>query len=358
MAQYMLSHLETAACLWEAILELRDRPATDSDAIARALAMRKSFDALGTSALRYVVVNWVDALEAAWAASECDYPLSFDWDFVPRWIVETIDWSDPRNPAIRETPPASNAVEEVPTLSDPVGSTPACASYHDHLALLARARAALETPDDLDTAALAALIEDIGVCEDALSLSSLPWPIDIHAAAIEHRHGTNLHVAVDGASLDAEIAAFCREWWSEIGDERDSEGLDDGEVIAAYFDQHPSESYIKDRVRLVPASHPRTVVAETIEQGRYCVLSTAHLTVQTARLLDEWAAWPPTERPIDIAASVYGWFVPTRLPGQAQQARLPDDLLKLMAFGRERAFRFLLLDCDGDSADALPVHDW
>jgi hypothetical protein len=66
--------------------------------------MRKSFDALGTSALRYVVVNWVDALEAAWAASECDYPLSFDWDFVPRWIVETIDWSDPRNPAIRETP--------------------------------------------------------------------------------------------------------------------------------------------------------------------------------------------------------------------------------------------------------------
>lgn len=358
MAQYTLSHLETAACLWEAILELRDRPATDPDAIARALAIRKSFDALGTSALRYVVVNWVDALEASWAASEGDYPLSFDWDFVPHWIVETIDWSDPRNPAIREKAPASNAVEGVPTLSDPVGSTPVSASYHDHLALLARARAALETPDDLNAAALAALIEDIGVCEDALSLSQLPWPIDVHAASIVHRHGINLHVAVDGASLNAEIAAFCREWWSEIKNKRDHEALSDGEVIVAYFDRHPSESYIKDRVRLVPASHPQTVVAKTIEQGRYCVLSTAHLTVQTARLLDEWAAWPPTDRPIDIAASVHGWFVPTRLPGQAQQARLPDDLLKLMAFGRERAFRFLLLDCDGENAEALPVHDW
>lgn len=358
MAHYKLSDLETAACLWEAILELRDHPATDPDAIGLALAMRKAFNALGTATLRYVVVTWVDAVEAAWAAREGGYPLSFDWDFVPRWIVDTIDWSDPQHPVIREKSPASNAPDGIPAPFEAIRHAPTWASYHNHLALLARARAALETPDDLDAAALAALIEDIGVCEDALSQSQLPWPIDVHAAVIEHRHATNIHVAVDESTLDAEIAAFCREWWSEIDDERDPEALPEAEVIATYFDQHPSESYFKDQIRLGPASHPRTAVAERIEQGRYCVLSTAHLTVQTAGLLDQWASWPPTDRPIDIAASVYGWFVPTRLPGEAQQVQLPDDLLKLMAFGREHAFRFLLLDCDGDSADALPVHDW
>src|SRR3546814_8911894 len=44
--------LETAACLWEAVLTLRDHPATDPDAIALALAIRETCNAVGTADLR------------------------------------------------------------------------------------------------------------------------------------------------------------------------------------------------------------------------------------------------------------------------------------------------------------------
>ena len=61
MTRYTLSHLETAACLWEAVLELRDRPETTPDASSLALALRTCVDTLGTAALRLIVAGWVDA---------------------------------------------------------------------------------------------------------------------------------------------------------------------------------------------------------------------------------------------------------------------------------------------------------
>src|SRR3546814_20522066 len=80
---------------WGAVLALRSRPITDPDAIGLALAIGKTFDALGTAALRLTVVGWTDAVEASWREVENDYPLCFDWDFVPAWIIDHIDWSDP-----------------------------------------------------------------------------------------------------------------------------------------------------------------------------------------------------------------------------------------------------------------------
>ena len=41
--------------------------------------------------------------------------------------------------------------------------------------LLARARAAIETPADLDDAARAAVIEDIAAFEDCLAQDAIPW---------------------------------------------------------------------------------------------------------------------------------------------------------------------------------------
>ncbi|AOF95185.1 hypothetical protein BSY17_3347 (plasmid) [Sphingobium sp. RAC03] len=318
MTLYTLSHLETAACLWEAVLELRDRPVTNSDASSRALALHKCVDTLGTAALRLVVVGWVEAVEAAWRAVEGEYPLSFDWDFVPRWIADTVDWSDPRHPVIRGTAPAQNAKS---TLVPPAGygaaPPPAIGTSHkNHIA------------------------------------------IEVHAAVIEHRHGMNIHVAVDAMALDAEIAAYCREYWSEIDDSRDPKALSDAKVISSYFEQHPSESCTKDLIRFEPVAYARPLIAGLIEQGRYCVLSTAHLTVHTASCLDKWASWPPSDRPIDIAASVYGWFVPTRAIDDDRRAQLPQDLLRLIAFGRARGFQFLLFDCDGSDVDGLPLHHW
>jgi len=109
------SALDTAACLWEAVLTLRDHPATDPDAIALALAIRETCNVIGTASLRLTVVGWTSAVEAAWSAVADRYDLSFDWDFVPDWIVRHIDWSDPAHPTIRPDPlppdpdPAANA---------------------------------------------------------------------------------------------------------------------------------------------------------------------------------------------------------------------------------------------------------
>ena len=95
------SALETAACLWEAVLTLRDHPATDPDAIALALAIRETCNAVGTADVRLTVVSWASAVEAAWSAVADIYDLCFDWDFVPDWIIDHIDWSDPAHPTIR-----------------------------------------------------------------------------------------------------------------------------------------------------------------------------------------------------------------------------------------------------------------
>jgi len=98
------SALETAACIWEAVLTLRDHPATDPDAIALALAIRDTCNAVGTADLRLTAVGWTGAVEAAWSAVADGYDLCFDWDFVPGWIIDYIDWSDPAHPTIRPEP--------------------------------------------------------------------------------------------------------------------------------------------------------------------------------------------------------------------------------------------------------------
>lgn len=96
--------LETAACLWEAVLTLRDHPSSGPEAIARALAIRETCNAVGTADLRLRVVGWTSAVEAAWSAAADSYDLCFDWDFVPDWIVDHIDWSDPARPTIKPEP--------------------------------------------------------------------------------------------------------------------------------------------------------------------------------------------------------------------------------------------------------------
>jgi len=67
---------------------------------------------MGSSHLRLTVLGWTDLVDAAWInADGCEdmgrggqYDGSFDWDFVPGWIVANIDWSDPHNPAYRPSP--------------------------------------------------------------------------------------------------------------------------------------------------------------------------------------------------------------------------------------------------------------
>ena len=222
--------------------------------------------------------------------------------------------------------------------------------------LLARARAAIETPADLDDAARAAVIEDIAAFEDCLARGLIPWGFDIHIGSIDHKHGTNHYAALTQKALMAEVAEYCREWWSDIEDGRDPATLDDQTIADIYFDDHPSENLKTDRVHIDPLlADMQTLGPET---GHYCVIATAHLSTATAAMLDEWCAAATSDRPINVASTIYGWFVPAREVDDPTQAKLPADLLAAMKFARAHGFDHILFDCDAGSVEALPKHDW
>lgn len=222
--------------------------------------------------------------------------------------------------------------------------------------LLARARAAIETPGDLDDAARSVLTEDIGAFEDCLTAGKLPWPLDVHVGSIEHRNGTNQYAALTREALLAEIGKYCREWWADIEDQRDPAQLEDEAVADRYFEDHSSEYLIADRVRIDPAPFDRLM--PDVEAGRYCVLSTGHLSTATATLLTKWCTDAGSDRPINVASTLYGWFVSTRESDDAMRALLPADLSAAIQYGRTGGFDHILFDCDADAIDALPAFDW
>jgi hypothetical protein len=228
-------------------------------------------------------------------------------------------------------------------------------SKRDLARLLARARHAIEDPARLVEHDRAALLGALTSAETQVAGSPMPWSLEIHIASIEHRHGLNHYVALTRPALMGEVAAYCRECWSKIGDARDPGTLDDEAVASAYFDNHENEHLSSDRIEL-GASPP--AAGYLLETGWYCVLATAHLSTSTADLLDQWCSKEATDRPLNIASSIYGWFVPTRQVDPATQAQLPDDLLTAICFGRERGFDHILFDCDAGTADGLPVHSW
>lgn len=127
----------------------------------------------------------------------------------------------------------------------------------DHAALMARARAALETPADLDEAAVQALIEDIAVAEDRLALGPVPWAFEVHVGVIEHTKGMNTYAATTRAGLDSEMAEFCREWWHEISDPRDPASMKDEAVIDAYFEEHEREFVTTNRIQIDAPKLPK-----------------------------------------------------------------------------------------------------
>lgn len=104
-------HLETAACLWEAVMEMERCGAglygCTEEQNMRGAAIRATREAIGSSHLRLTVIGWTDAVDAAWQAVDDptgnnpgQYDESFDWDFVPGWIIANVDWSDPQGPRI------------------------------------------------------------------------------------------------------------------------------------------------------------------------------------------------------------------------------------------------------------------
>jgi hypothetical protein len=95
-----------------------------------------------------------------------------------------------------------------------------------------------------------------------------------------------------------------------------------------------------------------------LEFGRYLVLSTVHVCMKTADLLDEWAAIDPASRPLPVASTHYGWFIPTREVEVSDQPGIPAEVLAAMRFGREQGCDHLLFDCDAGVIDGLPSFPW
>lgn len=125
-------------------------------------------------------------------------------------------------------------------------------THHDAIALLARTRAALSTPDHHDSAARTALIGELAAAEAQLAASSLPWAIEVHLGIIEHRNGVDFHAALSHPELLQIIATYARSWWNEIDDARDPAGLSDAEVVDVYFEDHCSEGCVTTTVSLDP----------------------------------------------------------------------------------------------------------
>lgn len=95
-----------------------------------------------------------------------------------------------------------------------------------------------------------------------------------------------------------------------------------------------------------------------MEIGSHLVLSTVHVSMKTADLLDGWAALEPSSRPLAVASTHYGWFIPTREAEEPDRDQIPDDVLAAMRLGREQGCDYVLFDCDAGEIDALPTFPW
>lgn len=226
---------------------------------------------------------------------------------------------------------------------------------HFGAALLARARAALENPADLDNMDLRVLVDDLKSAEVHHVLHGVPWPVDVHVGHIEHRHGNNHYAMLSREALASEIAEYCREWWNEINDPRDPETLPDEGVISDYFENHDREYLSTERISI-----PNT--GEKQQSGlrirHYLVISNSHIRPATADLLDQWAHLLPEHRPVGVAETGYGWFVLTDPLDESDLEMIPDELAAAISFARGQGCRYLLLDRDGDEIDGLDLFDW
>ena len=94
-----------------------------------------------------------------------------------------------------------------------------------------------------------------------------------------------------------------------------------------------------------------------MEIETHLVLSTAHIAVTTAELLDRWASMQPGSRPHSVATTDYGWFVSTYLLEHVATPT-PTELTAILEFARGQGCAWVLLDRDGDTLAELPTFDW
>ncbi|CAM8634030.1 hypothetical protein [Sphingobium aquiterrae] len=224
----------------------------------------------------------------------------------------------------------------------------------EHLALLAQAKAAL-APHANGSSDVAAIIADLDVAISRISQTPVPWSIPIHVALIGHGQGTSLVAAVSHEGLLAQVAVYCRSQWSEINEDRDPAQLDPAIVVRDYFNRHPEDRLVSHMEWVDP---DLGYDADKLEMGNYLALSSSHISWPTTLRLDEWLTRDPSDRPISIADTHYGWFIATLPSSIDNEAELPGDLLDVLAFAQNKGCSYLVLDRDAPASDRLPCFEW
>jgi hypothetical protein len=98
----------------------------------------------------------------------------------------------------------------------------------------------------------------------------------------------------------------------------------------------------------------------TLEITKMLVLSTSHITAETAQLLEdrERAAIDTTSDrlPVFYSKSEYGWFV--YVSEDAEDQGYPSDMVEVLRYARSNDCGWLMFDCDADVIEDLPAYEW
>jgi hypothetical protein len=137
-----------------------------------------------------------------------------------------------------------------------------------------------EGNEDLDV--LGSAIRDLDL---RLAMKALPKPqvrgmpekgtMDVHTACITHDKGYELYVSATEKDLDAQMAEYCRDNWSEVENHRgvpnDPTGLDDREIATLFFEAHQkaeSETHVDTAVRRIRIDGPTNASVTAVPSGR------------------------------------------------------------------------------------------
>lgn len=97
-----------------------------------------------------------------------------------------------------------------------------------------------------------------------------------------------------------------------------------------------------------------TEMTSALEMRQMAVLSTAHVSEATARMLDRRVG---TKDGLNGGITQYGYVL--SVPDSAMRdTNLPEDLLAVFALAKAQGADYLYLDRDGDTHPDLQVFDW
>ncbi len=226
---------------------------------------------------------------------------------------------------------------------------------HDHVQLITRARAALETPADLSPDDMVCLIEDLAGAAERLQAFAVPWSLDIHVGTIAHSDGLHLYAALSHVDLVAEMAKFCRDRWSLTGSTLDPAELSDSEVTRIYNNRHDEDDLAEV---LISLDGPASVARPPFVVRRMIVVSNGHIHPTTAELLTQWAQDLPSARPIEVTDTEFGWIIGVFGPRPDSSVNLPPDLIAALTFARLQGYEHILFDRDAVPVDGLDTFDW